>query len=419
MAATSPRLRVPRLLFRREEKPAAHAEMSAGGKRLVGLATALIAVVALALAFSPTLLPWNQQFPLKVQATGFGELDQRSWVEMNGAKIGQVSGLEPGSGLIDLAIEPQYAKLLHADAGASIQPHGLLGPNYVQLDVGHTGAFAAGGTIPASRVHVAVAFDQVVNSLTPDVRQSLQVLLIELGKASQGRGTDMNAALAALGQSAQNLETTTATLKGRDADISQFLISAEQFNRDVQYAPISANIADTNAAISGVAQVDQQLGDGIDQTAGVLAHLDVVMSGNQQNLAFVLSRLPETVTRLRVVLAAGDTLLTGVNAVDAKDGYTDSAIQSLMTAVLYTESAFSGQDAYGHFVRVYSLAGPCSTGAPSAGNTPAQAESGAACAGEPQNASGGQQISGGQEAVPTSTLTDQQLIDLFMGSGGS
>ena len=150
----------------------------------------------------------------------------------------------------------------------------------------------------------------------------------------------------------------------------------------------------------------------------MLAHLDVVTSGNQQNLAYVLSRLPETVTRLRTVLAAGDTLLSGVNAVDAKDGYTDSSIQALMTAVLYTESAFSGKDAYGHFVRVYSLAGPCSTGAPSAGNTPQQAQSGA-CAGMPQNASGGKQFSGGTEATPTSSLTDDQLINLFLGAGGS
>lgn len=416
-APEKPRLHLP--FLSREEKPAAHAEMSKGGKRMVGLLTAVIAFVALALAFSPSLLPWNRQFQLKLQATGFGELDQRSWVEMNGTKIGQVTGLEPQSGLIDLEIQPQYAKLLRSDPSASIQPHGLLGPKFVQLQSGHTGSFAAGATIPASRIHVSVDFDQVVNALQPDVRQSLQVLLVQLGQASQNRGTDMNAALAALGQSAQNLETTTATLKGRDPDIAQFLISAEQFNRDVQYAPIAANIADTDRAISGVAQVDQQLGDGIDQTAGVLAHLDVVTSGNQQNLAYVLSRLPETVTRLRTVLAAGDTLLTGVNAVDARDGYTDSSIQALMTAVLYTESAFSGKDAYGNFVRVYTVAGPCSPGAPSAGNTAQQAQSGGACAGEPQNASGGKQFSGGTEATPTSTLTDAQLINLFLGSGGS
>ena len=96
-----------------------------------------------------------------------------------------------------------------------------------------------------------------------------------------------------------------------------------------------------------------------------------------------------------------------------------STIQALMTAVMFTESAFGGKDAYGNFVRVYSLAGPCSTGAPSLGNTPQQAQSGAACAGMPQNASGGKQFGSGTEAMPSSSLTDQQLIGLFLWNGGS
>lgn len=418
MATSTPRLHLPRLPFgRREEKPAAHAQMGAGGKRAVGLFTALLAIVSLVLAFSPALLPWNHQFPLQLQATGFGEVDQRSWVEMNGAKVGQITGLDPASQHIDLEIEPRYARMLHADASASIQPHGLLGPKFVELYPGTAGAFAEGSTIPASRVHVAIDFDQVIDALQPDVRQSLQTLLVELGKGSQGRGQDVNAALAALGQSAQNLTATTATLEGRDTDIAQLLVSAEQFNRDLQYAPISQQIADTDAAISGIALAHNELGDGIDQTAAVLAHLDVVTSGNTQNLSYLLSRLPETIMRLKTVLAAGDTLLTGANAVDSKDGYSYSSVEGLMTAVMFTESAFAGKDAFGNFVRVYSITGPCTTGLPSAGNTPAQAQSGPACAGRPQNASGGRQF--GAEAMPSSSLSDQELINLFLGSGGS
>jgi len=138
------------------------------------------------------------------------------------------------------------------------------------------------------------------------------------------------------------------------------------------------------------------------------------MGGNQQNLGYTLGRLPETITRLRTVLAAGDTLLTGANSVDSKDGYTYNSIEALMTAVMFTESAFSGKDAFGHFVRVYSMAGPCTTGAQSAQTGASNGQ----CAGQPQNASGGQQT-GAQAAPPSSSLSDQQLIDLFLGSGGS
>lgn len=416
---TAPRLSLPRVSLRRRERPAAHSQMGPGGKRLVGLLTAVIALVALVLAFMPALLPWNQQFPMSVRATGFGELDQRAWVEMGGSKVGEVTKLDPASQRIELAIQPQYARLLHADATASIQPHGLLGPKYVTLYPGSAGTFPAGGTIPANHVHVSTDFDQVVNALQPDVRQSLQVLLIELGKGSQGRGGDMNAALLALGQSAQNLNTVTATLAGRDADISQFLVSAEQFNRDVQNAPIAASIADTNTVLTGLAQNDQQLGDGIDQTAAVLAHLDTVLSGNQGNLSYTISRLPETITRLRTVLAAGNTLLSGANSVDSQDGYSYNSIEALMTAVMFTESAFSGKDANGNFVRVYSIVGTCTLGVVP-GNAPTGPVgvgpvSAGQCSGKPEHASGGQQFPAAQ-VRPTSTLSDQDLINLFLGS---
>lgn len=407
---TAPRISLPRIGSRRD-RPAAHSQMGPGGKRLVGLLTTLIAIVALALAFSPTLMPWNRQFHLALRATGFGELDQRAWVELGGSKIGEVSAVDPNTDEIQLSIDPQYARLLHSDATASIQPHGLLGPKYVQLYPGHTGSFNAGGVIPANRVHISTDFDQVVNALQPDVRASLQVLLIELGKASQGQGDNTNAALLALGRSAQNLNTASATLAGRDQDLSEFLISAEKFNRDVQNAPISANIADTNKVLSGLAANDQQIGDGIDQTAAVLAHLDTVLSGNQGNLGYTISRLPETVQRLRVVLAAGNTLLTGANAVDSQDGYSYNSIEALMTAVMFTESAFARQDANGHFVNVYSITGPCTLGAvPSVPSGSANGQ----CAGMPAHASGGQQTPQAQ-VVPTSTLSDQDLINLFLG----
>jgi virulence factor Mce-like protein len=385
--------------------------MGPGGKRLVGLLTTVIAVVALVLAFSPSLLPWNRQFPLALRATGFGELDQRTWVEIDGSKVGEVTAVDPTRDEVRMAIDPRYATLLHADATASIQPHGLLGPKFVQLYPGRSGALAAGAVIPANRVHVATDFDQVVNALQPDVRASLQVLLIELGKGSQNRGADMNAALLALGRSAQDLTTASGTLAGRDDDLSRFLVSAEEFNRDVQNAPIAASIADTDRVLSGLAQNDQQLADGIDQTAAVLAHLDTVLSGNEGNLTYTISRLPETITRLRTVLAAGNTLLTGANAVDTQDGYAYNSVEALMTAVMFTESAFGRQDANGHFVNIYSITGPCTLGVvPSVPSGSANGQ----CAGLPQHAPGGRQTNPAQ-VMPTSTLSDQDLVDLFLG----
>jgi len=111
---------------------------------------------------------------------------------------------------------------------------------------GSRGSLREGATIPLSRTTVTTDFDQVVNTLQPDVRQNLQVIFIELGTASDNRGTDMNQAFASLSAASDNMKTVTAILQNREPDTTAIVVSSEKFNRDVQNAPIAANIADTN-----------------------------------------------------------------------------------------------------------------------------------------------------------------------------
>jgi len=42
-----------------------------------------------------------------------------------------------GVALLHVSISPQYASSIHSDATATISPHGLLGPKYVELSPGH------------------------------------------------------------------------------------------------------------------------------------------------------------------------------------------------------------------------------------------------------------------------------------------
>ncbi len=378
-------------------------------KQAIGLATLLAAVVALALAFSPSLLPWNQRLEFKLEAGTFGVMNQGSWVELGGTKIGDVKALayDHGRAVLTVEVDPAYAGMLHADAGADIRPHGLLGPKYVQLNPGTTGRLTAGATIPISRVHESTDFDQVLNSLQPDVRRSIQTIFIELGTASAGRGDDMNAALLALGNAAQDLNTTTATVRARDANVSGIIDASERFNRDIQNAPISQNIADTNQVLTGLAQIDDHIGSGIDNTAAFAQHLDVVMGGgNDRNLAQVLAKAPHTIDRLRTVLVAGNTILVAVNT--PKDGFGYSSLQALMTAVMFTKSAFGEKDASGHFVYIYTVAGPCSAPAPTG--------SALGCSGY-VGADPNHPAAAAKAVTPgPSRLSDQQLVDLFLGN---
>ena len=91
--------------------------------RLVGLLVAVAAVAFAIVVFLPFSLPWNRSLHLQVQAGAYGELNTGAWVELNGARVGSVEGVESRDGfsLIRLSVEPRFASLLHADATAAIR----------------------------------------------------------------------------------------------------------------------------------------------------------------------------------------------------------------------------------------------------------------------------------------------------------
>jgi phospholipid/cholesterol/gamma-HCH transport system substrate-binding protein len=352
------------------------------GARMIGLLVSAAALAFAVLVFAPLSLPWNQAMHVQLQSGAYGELNPGAWVELSGVKVGAVDRVEYQQGFarIGLSIDRRYAGQLHADTSAAIRPHGLLGPKYVYLDGGSSGRLRDGALIPLSRTSVSTDFDQVLNALQPDVRANLKTIFVELGRAADGRGAQMNAGFSALGQSSADLSSTTTVLHNRDQDLAALIVASEQLDRDLQQAPIDRQIADTDLVLSGLVKVEDSLGSGIDHTAAVMQELDQAMTGNGQNLAHILAKGPSTIEHLRSVAAELDAVIVGVNP----------ALPCLMQAVLETKSAFSGKDANGHYVRVQVV--PTSTGGGPAPN----------CTGSPSS-----------QAPP---LHDQELIALFLGN---
>jgi len=369
---------------------------TAAGKRFIGLGTTAAAVLALVLVFRPPTMPWSQPLHMHLAASSFGELNPSAAVYLGGLRVGSVQSVrtDRGQPVLDVSIDPAYRDRIHRDASATIRGHGLLGPQYVELDGGHVGGMPEGGTIPPGRVKVAVQLDEVLNTLQPDLRENLKTVLIELSKGSDGRGEDVNSAIHALGQSHAQLQTVADTLHGRDQELADFLTYSEQLNRDLQYAPIDRQIADTDPVLQALVNVEDSLGSGIDETANTLRGLNVVMDGNQQNLAYILQNLAPNMIRIRAAVAAGDRLVVGVNP----------SLPSLMAAAVETKSAFSYSDANGHYVKVMSITGPCTAGLPASCATP----SGSVTApGQPP----------AQSSMPNQT-SDEQLIRALLGTGG-
>jgi len=386
--------------------------------RLVGLVATAGTAALLALLLHPPAAPWSRSLHVSLEAASFGELNSAASVELAGTRVGSVEGLElrDGRPLVRLSIDPAYADLLHADASAAIRPHGLLGPRYVDLAGGSHGRLRDGATIPISRVRVSTELDQVLDALQPDARQSLRTLIGELGTASDGRGQDVNAALRSLGEATDDVATVAATLRRRDPDLARTVVASEQLSRDLQDAPLGAQVRDTDRVLRGLVLVDGSIGDGIDHTATLLELLDVVLDGNAGSLATTIERAPGTVTRLRAALVPATGLVNAVNP----------ALPSLTAAIVETESAFSGSDASGHFVRIMVLNGACTIGlnagcaSPGASGAGRPAGAGTAPAAGPgpgsQAASAGLPAGGLAPAPPRSLLGDRELLRLFLGN---
>lgn len=358
--------------------------MAKARNRIIGLATSAVGVLALVMVFHPPQLPWQPEFQFQIQAPAFSQLGTGASVDLAGTRVGQFNGVTMSHGLplLSVQIDGNDARLLHADASATIEPHGVLGTQFIELSGGSTGSLAPGAVIPLSRVHVAVTFDQVLNMFQPAELQSLQTLITQLGIASSNRGQDVNQTLKALSDASDSLAQVTGTVHQHDQGLSSIIDSSQQLSQSMQNAPISAQIKDTDEVLAGLANVEGSMGQGIDHTAAVLSDLDIALLGNTGNLSYTLSKAPQVLARLRTLFREGNVLISGINP----------ALPALMTAVVEAQSVFGGKDANGHYVRVMSVTGTCTIGL----NTGCSATTG----------------KGG-----ASNISDRGLMNLLFGSG--
>lgn len=376
--------------------------------RLAGLGL-IVGAAALALgSFAPISFPWNRMAHYTIVSPDFGQMNGDAGVELNGVRVGQVQSIEYRGGQADvhIAVSPSYASKLHRDVHATIQPHGLLGPKYVSLAPGSKGRLPDGATIPTAQVTVTTDFDQVINALQPDVRQNLQTTFVELGNASQDRGPDMNDAIRQLAAASDDVRTTTGVLREREPETTDFIVSSEKLNAEMQNAPIDASIRDTNQVLIALVAVEDDIGNSIDHTAGTLYEIDVAMNGNSQNLAYVLGQAPGTVVRLDQFLDLTNGVVVGVSP----------HVPNLLTAVVEGESVTGGKDANGHYVRVLAITGPCTAAADPAGACSTPNPPGGQSPAQPS-----QPAPSGQPSQPNPPgdrgLSDEQLAQFMLGGG--
>ena len=205
-------------------------------------------------------------------------MDVREW----GAPAGTVAGIDltdHGTVVVTMALNAGTTPPT-ANATASIREQDITGDSYVDLSPGTASKPLADAVIPTSRTLRAPRFDDLLNTFSKPVQQSLQILLDQLGMAVQGRGEDLN----------------RAELRLRPA-----LAAADSAAREVasQNSTLRSLIGDTEHVTGQLASGSDDLGRLVDS----LARVTQTTAAHSSSLDQALALAPRTAARARVTLA--------------------------------------------------------------------------------------------------------------------
>jgi ABC-type transporter Mla subunit MlaD len=173
---------------------------------LVGVATTLVIVVAVFLAYNANAgLPWVPTYRLSADVPIATSLVKGNEVRIGGLRVGVVDKITPKQAengatyaKLDLKLETRI-RPLPVDSAIMVRPRSALGLKYIEVTKGTSSkGYADGATIPLSAAKVKpVEFDDFFNMFDARTRKGEQQNLRGFGDAFAGRGIDINSALQA------------------------------------------------------------------------------------------------------------------------------------------------------------------------------------------------------------------------------
>ena len=393
-------------------------------RRLASLATAL--AVAIAAVVVITSSARSDGGPYTVRAI----FDDASYavtgedVRIAGANVGSITSLGVTSAnraAVTITINDSRFAPFYANAHCAIRPQSLIGEEYVDCTPGTSSAqplarIASGHAgagdylLPVTRTSSPINTDIVQDISTEPVRESLAVIINELGTGLATRGSDLNAVihranpalgntdrvlkildtqnrtLARLATSSDrvlaplarerrqiagfvtNANTTAVASARRAADISRTFKLFPAFLR--QLRPLMADLGTLSdqgtPVMTELGSSASSLGNEFAQLtpfarSARTALIDLGNATHEAQPALVASqpladRLLKVGTQAKPAADSLDTLLTSLN--------TTGGIEQLMNLLYEGVSAGNGFDSLGHYVRAEPITGGCTAYAP-------------------------------------------------------
>ena len=171
---------------------------------LVGVATTLVIVVAIFLAYNANAgLPWVPTYRLTAEVPVATSLVKGNEARIGGLRVGVVDKITPvqhddGSVMakLDLKLETRI-KPLPVDSTIMVRPRSALGLKYIEITRGDSArGFPEGGTIPIeNQTATPVEFDDFFGMWDRPTRAGQRLNLRGFGDAFAGRGEDLNEAI--------------------------------------------------------------------------------------------------------------------------------------------------------------------------------------------------------------------------------
>ncbi|MSW51659.1 MAG: MCE family protein [Actinobacteria bacterium] len=218
---------------------------------LIGAATALIAIVAVVLAYNANSgLPFVKTYVVRAEVPDSAALIVGNDVRKGGSRVGFVSAIEPRKGTdgssgativmkLDLSAKP-----LPEDSRVDIRPRSALGLKYVQLTAGRSRrTLADGATIPLRYAgNKPVELDDLFNTFDERTRAASGDNLTEFGSAVAGRGEALNDTVRDLTPLLEKAEPALRNLVAKATGFDRIFPALQ--NTAAEVAPVAAAQAD-------------------------------------------------------------------------------------------------------------------------------------------------------------------------------
>lgn len=205
-------------------------------------------------------------------------------VTISGVRVGHLASLTPtGAGAIAaLDIQQNYAPL-YQDARVVVKSKNLLGERYLEIMRGNPTAnsIPAGGMIPQSHTLTPVEVSQVLDALTPDVRDQLTITINSLGEGVAGQGANLNSSAGDLRLLAQGLQGIATALANNQADLDSLITALRKVMDTLAawHTQFRQLIANWDSLMKELASREQQFQGTIVEQDRVLAILNQALGG--------------------------------------------------------------------------------------------------------------------------------------------